>query len=421
MISNNTFGVQFITRTNKARNNGQVPMYVRISVDSRRVEISLKRCINPENWNDRRGIAKGKSDEIRALNTFLEQIRGRVAECYRELQLKKKLITADAVKNLFCGFEEKEHSLMVLFDNHNTDMKNVLEWGTLKNYFTTRRYIKEYLMTKFKTSDIFLTQLNYKFLADFELFMRAYIPKDQKLPCGQNTIMKHIERLRKVVNMAIKNDWLERDPFQKFKPSFTKTTRQFLTADELASIEMKNFKIPRLQHAKDLFVFSCYTGLAYIDVFNLSHQNLTRGIDGEYWICTSRKKTDIPVRVPLLPQPMAIIEKYKNDPRVEVSDKLLPVFTNQVLNSYLKEIADLCGIEKPLTFHIARHTFATTVTLTNGVPIETVSKLLGHTSIKTTQIYAKVIEQKVCDDMKELRLKMQISKNKIDTTVSKSI
>lgn len=410
MRTNNTFGVQFISRSNKAK-DGLLPIYARISVDGRRVEVSLKRFIHPDNWNDAKGSAKGKSEEIRNLNTYLEQIRSRLTECYQELTVKKKLVTAVAVKNLFCGFEEKEHSLMTLFDYHNVEMKTTLEWGTLKNYFTTRRYVEEYLKAHLKTSDIFLSQLNYRFLNEFEIFMKAYVPKDQKKPCGQNTIMKHIERLRKVVNMAIKNDWLDRDPFQKFQPSFIKSNRQFLTADELAAIEQKEFKILRLQHAKDMFVFSCYTGLAYIDVYELTPQNLSLGIDGEYWINTCRHKTDIPVRVPLLPPAMAIIEKYKNNPRVLESGRLLPVYANQLLNNYLKEIADFCGIEKPLSFHIARHTFATTVTLTNGVPIETVSKLLGHTSIKTTQIYAKVIEQKVSEDMRELRSKIMSSKN----------
>jgi len=417
MRTNNTFGVQFITRTNKAK-NGLRPIYARISVDSRRVEVSLKRFIHPENWNDAKGSAKGKSEEIRNLNTYLEQIRSRLTECYQQLTLKKQMVTAIAVKNLFCGFEEKEHSLMTLFDYHNVEMKTTLEWGTLKNYFTTRRYVEEYLRAHLKTSDVFLSQLNYRFLSEFERFMKAYVPKDQKKPCGQNTIMKHIERLRKVVNMAIKNDWLYRDPFQKFQPSFIKSNRQFLTADELAAIEQKEFKILRLQHAKDMFVFSCYTGLAYIDVYELTPQNLSLGIDGEYWINTCRHKTDIPVRVPLLPPAMAIIEKYKNNPRVLESGRLLPVYANQLLNNYLKEIADFCGIEKPLSFHIARHTFATTVTLTNGVPIETVSKLLGHTSIKTTQIYAKVVEQKVSEDMRSLREKITPQKHVLVSTKS---
>ncbi len=407
MRTNNTFGVQFITRSNKAK-DGLYPIYARISVDGRRVEVSLKKFIHPDNWNDAKGSAKGKSEEIRNLNTYLEQIRSRLTECYQELTVKKKLVTAVAIKNLFCGFEEKEHSLMTIFDYHNVEMKTTLEWGTLKNYFTTRRYVEEYLKAHLKTSDIFLSQLNYRFLNEFEIFMKAYVPKDQKKSCGQNTIMKHIERLRKVVNMAIKNDWLDRDPFQKFQPVFTKSNREFLTAEELAAIEQKEFKILRLQHAKDMFVFSCYTGLAYIDVYELTPKNLSLGIDGGYWINTCRHKTDIPVRVPLLPPAMAIIEKYKNSPRVLESGKLLPVYANQLLNNYLKEIADFCGIEKTLTFHIARHTFATTVTLTNGVPIETVSKLLGHTSIKTTQIYAKVIEQKVSDDINILKEKLNL-------------
>jgi integrase/recombinase XerD len=418
MKTTNTFGVVFYLRKYKAR-DGKAPIYARITVDGQRTDIALKRDIDMENnWNSAKGMAKGKSEEIRALNTYLEQVRSRLTECYQEIQIKKKLVTAEAVKNKFCGFEEKEHSLISLFDYHNTEMKTTLEWGTLKNYFTTRRYVEEYLKTHLRTSDVYLSQLNYKFLTEFERFMKAYVPKDQKLPCGQNTIMKHIERMRKVVNMAIKNDWLDRDPFQKFQPSFIKSNRQFLTADELAAIEQKEFKIIRLQHAKDMFVFSCYTGLAYIDVYELTPQNLSLGIDGGYWINTSRHKTDIPVRIPLLPKPLAIIEKYKNNPRVLASEKLLPVYSNQNLNAYLKEIADFCGIEKPLTFHIARHTFATTVTLTNGVPIETVSKLLGHTSIKTTQIYAKVIEQKVSDDMKMLKDKLS---NHMNLRTSKAI
>jgi integrase len=246
--------------------------------------------------------------------------------------------------------------------------------------------------------------------------MREHKPLQPKKPCGQNTVMKHIERLRKVVNLAIKNEWLDRDPFQKFQPVFIKSNRQYLSPDELAAIEQREFKILRLQHAKDMFIFSCYTGLAYIDVYELTPQNLSLGIDGEYWINTCRHKTDIPVRVPLLPKALAIVEKYKNHPKVLESGRLLPVYANQILNSYLKEIADFCGIEKPLTYHIARHTFATTVTLTNGVPIETVSKLLGHTSIKTTQIYAKVIEKKVSEDIRNLR---DILSNKENTGDSK--
>ncbi len=405
----NTFGIAFYLRRYKSK-DGKAPIYVRITVDGKRTDIYLKTEIDILKWNNLKGMAKGNSEENRSFNTYLERIRSRLTECYQELQLKKKLVTADLIKDMFCGLEDKEYSVITLFDYHNTVMKPTLEWGTLKNYFTTRRYMEEFIKFKFKSKDYYLSQLNYKFLTDFDLFMRAYKQKDQKRPCGQNTIMKHIERFRKVINMAIRNEWLERDPFMKFKPTFIKTSRQFLTADELSAIELKEFSIVRLQYAKDIFVFSCYTGLAYIDVFNLNQKNIVRGIDGGYWLYTSRKKTDVPVHIPLLPLPLAIIEKYKNDTRVLASGKLIPTYSNQKLNSYLSEIADLCEIDKHLTSHIARHTFATTVTLCNGVPMETVSKLLGHTSIKTTQIYAKVIEQKVSDDMNKLRKKLVVDK-----------
>jgi integrase len=409
MTTTNTFGVVVFIKRQKGRND-HAPIYARITVDGKRVELSIKKDIHMDNWNYGKGMAKGKSEEIKAFNTYLEQIRSRMVECYQQLQLKKQLITAEAVKNKFLGIEEKEHSLMSLFDYHNEEMKNILEWGTMKNYYTTKTYFQLYLKEVLHTSDIYISQLSYKFIVGYLKFMKERTPLLPKKPCGNNTVMKHIERLRKVVNLAIKNEWLDRDPFMKFQPSFIRNDRQFLTADELAAIEARDYSIVRLQHAKDMFVFSCYTGLAYIDAFNLTPQNLSLGIDGEYWITTCRKKTDQPVRIPLLPKALAIIEKYKIHPYVIAKGKLLPVYSNQKLNSYLKEIADLCGIEKPLTFHIARHTFATTVTLTNGVPIETVSKLLGHTSIKTTQIYAKVIEQKVSNDMRELRSKLSTPK-----------
>jgi site-specific recombinase XerD len=405
MVTKNSLGIMFFIRTNRGK-DGRAPIYARITIDGKPAEISIKLDVNVNNWNLSKGLAKGKGDEIRNINTILEQIRSRMVEYYQELKLKKVLVTAEAVKNKYLGIEEKEHSLMSLFDYHNEEMKNILEWGTMKNYYTTKTYFQLYLKEVLHTSDLYLSQLSYKFLVGYQKFMKERKPLLPKKPCGQTTVMKHIERLRKVVNLAIKNEWLDRDPFMKFQPSFIRNDRQFLTGEELAAIEARDYSIVRLQHAKDLFVFSCYTGLAYIDAFNLTPQNMSIGIDGGYWITTCRQKTDQPVRIPLLPKALEIIEKYKTHPFVLAKGKLLPVYSNQKLNAYLKEIADLCGIEKPLTFHIARHTFATTVTLTNGVPIETVSKLLGHTSIKTTQIYAKVIERKVSDDMSMLRTKL---------------
>lgn len=405
MQTRNTFSILFWINKSKIKND-LAPIWARVTVDGVRAEISMKRTISPEQWNAEKGLARGSKEEIKALNSYLEQMRARLISCYQDLQIERKLITAEAIKNKYLGVEEKEHSLMSLFEYHNIQLKDTLEWGTMKNYHTTRKYVQLFLKEKLKTNDIFLSQLNYKFLVDFELFVKSYQPLDHHKPCGQNTVMKHIERFRKIINIALRYEWLERDPFAQFKPSFIKTTRDCLTQEQLLSIELKEFSIERLQWVKDLFVFSSYTGLAYIDVMNLTPMNISIGIDGRKWLCTSRKKTDNEVRVPLLPKALEIIEKYRKHPKVLSQGTLLPVISNQKLNSYLKEIADLCGIEKNLTFHLARHTFATTITLTNGVPIETVSKLLGHSSIRTTQIYAKVIEKKVSEDMNILREKL---------------
>jgi site-specific recombinase XerD len=401
----NTFNILFWINKAKIK-NGQAPIWARVTVDGIRVEISIKQSINPENWNPEKGQAKGTKEDVRSLNNYIDQVRSQLFACYQKLLSDKRLVTAEAIKNMYLGKDEREHSLMTLIECHNTELKDSLEWGTMKNYHTTQKYVRLFLKEKLHTSDIFLSHLNYKFIFDFELFIKAFQPLDHHKPCGQNTVMKHIERLRKMINLAIRNEWLLRDPFAKFKSSFIKTSREFLTPGELKAIEQKQFSIARLQQVKELFIFSCYTGLSYIDVMNLTPENISIGIDSNLWLNTNRQKTNNAVRVPLLPKALDMIEKYKTHPKALAEGKLFPNISNQRLNSYLKEIADLCEIDKNLTFHFARHTFATTITLTNEVPIETVSKLLGHSSIRTTQIYAKVVEKKVQEDMNMLKQKL---------------
>ena len=404
-MNTNILSVRFFVKKYKARNN-QVPIYVRISLDGKSVDVSLKRAVALDSWSLEKGQAKGIRPEIKALNANLDQVRAEVTYAYNQLKFEGKALSPDAIKNKFCGIEPEEHSLMGLIEYHNEHLKEFLEWGTMKNYATTHKYIQKFLKEIMKAADIPLSQLSYSILVDFELFLKNLQPEGHHKPCGHNTVLKHIERLRKMINLAIRNEWLERDPFAKFQARFIRNDREFLTQEELAAIEAKETKILRLQWAKDLFVFSCYTGLAYCDVMQLTSSNISIGIDGDYWIMTSRKKTNQPVRVPLLPKAFELIEKYKSHPRALALGTVFPVLSNQKLNAYLKEIADLCGITKNLTFHLARHTFATTVTLTNGVPIETVSKMLGHTSIRTTQVYAKVIEKKISADMKILKDKL---------------
>lgn len=398
-----TFNTNFITRCSRSK-NGLLPIYCRITVDGERSEFSIKKGVNEKNWED--GKPKGNSEEIKSLSSYLKQIEAKIFERFRELLADDKLVTAETLKNAYLGIEPDRYSLMKLIEYHNTYLKDTIEWGTMKNYTTTQRYVKEFLKDKLRSSDLLLSQLSYKFIVDFEFYLRSYKPVDHHTSMGNNTVMKHIERLRKMINIAIKNEWLDRDPFAKFQARFIKNDREFLSQEELDKIENKDFKIVRLQWARDLFIFSCYTGLAYCDVMSLTSQNITRGIDGENWIMTARKKTNQAVRIPLLPKALELVEKYINHPKSLAKGTLFPNLSNQKLNAYLKEIADFCAIEKNLTFHLARHTFATTVTLTNGVPIETVSKMLGHTSIRTTQVYAKVIEKKVSEDMLELKKRL---------------
>lgn len=226
--------------------------------------------------------------------------------------------------------------------------------------------------------------------------------------------MKHIQRFRKQIKLAVELDWLKDDPFKKFTPKMEKRQREFLTEEELKSIVNLEITCERLEIVRDLFLFSCYTGIPYGDIIQLSHKNLIIGIDGNKWIAAKRNKNGVPYEIPLLDLPLSLITKYFGHARTQATSTLLPKISNQKLNSYLKEIADLCKIRKNLTFHMARHTFATTVTLSNGVPIETVSKMLGHTKLATTQIYARVIEKKVSNDMQLLRSKLKDQINQLE-------
>jgi len=410
MQSPNTFSLSFWIDSTRAKNN-EATVFARITVNSKRANISLKRKVSLSEWDSNKCKARGNKQESRLLNRYLDQVKNRVYQAHDELVKEKAFISAQSIKARFLGEDEEEYLLLTLIDYHNTQLSESLSYGTLKNYFTTQRYIKKFLTEKRKITDIYLSQLTYRFLVDFEKFLRTHVPEDHQKPMGNNTVMKHIQRLRKMVTLAYKMEWIDKDPFIKFKPHYIRKEREFLREDELQSIIEKNFEFERLELVKDLFIFSCYTGLAYIDVMKLNEDHIGIGIDGGRWIITNRQKTKNKVKIPLLPIAENLINKYRWHIKAQKTKTLFPNISNQKLNSYLKEIADACGIKKNLTFHIARHTFATTVTLSNGVPIETVSKLLGHSKIATTQIYARVIERKVSEDMSNLRVKLNKNHN----------
>ncbi|KGO85401.1 integrase [Flavobacterium rivuli WB 3.3-2 = DSM 21788] len=397
-----TFGVLFYLKKQKTSTQGKAPICARVTVNGKRTEISIKRSINANEWDERKGMAKGSRKETIELNMFLNQFKAKIINTYQQMVLTDVPIDGPAIRDKILGTNHLAPTLISLMEYHNEQQLHKLAPGTMKNYHTTQRYVKKFLMEKLYRNDVVLSQLTYKFILDFESYLFNYVPKDHQKPLNNNGIMKHIERLRKMINMAVKLDWLTKDPFASFKKHFDKVERESLNNQELVALTNKEFPIERLRNVRDMFLFSCYTGLAYIELAELTPNKIVTGIDGGLWISTSRAKTDTGVRVPLLPQAIELIDIYRDDPRVLNNSTVFPVISNQRMNGYLKEIADLCGITKTLTFHIARHTFATTVTLSNGVPIESVSKMLGHTSIRTTQIYAKVVESKLSEDMGRL-------------------
>ncbi|WP_237739822.1 site-specific integrase [Pedobacter arcticus] len=289
MRTKNTFGIHYVLRSSRG-GKGKSAIYVRIVVNKTRSEMSLKRSVAVEEWNEAKGMAKPKNDSLKALNSYLEEIRSKLTSSYQEFVLESEFVNADAVKNRFLGVEEQKHTLNSLMDYHNLHMIEVLAIGTMKNYYTTEKYLKEFVAKQFKKEDLYLTELNYEFITLFEYFLRKHQPVDHQKGMTNNGVMKHLERFRKVIRLGVKMEWLDKDPFVMFKLKFNKVERGFLTKEELFAIEDKEIKIPRIQFARDVFVFSCYTGMAYIDVMQLTPHNVIKGIDGNKWIKTLREK-----------------------------------------------------------------------------------------------------------------------------------
>ena len=395
--------ILFYSKTSKMTKDGLIPIYLRVTINGARFEQSTQRYISPDKWSIDTGRAKGNSEEARTVNHFLDTLRQKVYNYQREVIAEGEFFNLESFRKKWLGIQEKAYTLLEVFKHHNDQMFSLIgtdcSKATYGKYKTTYDHTVAFLKWKYLAQDIEITKLSYGFITDFEFYLKTQ-PK-----CNHNTTIKYLTNLRKIVNICIKNGWLVKDPFFGFKMSKKEVVRDFLSEDELQTLISKDFGNDRLNQVRDIFIFSCFTGLAYVDAKRLKRSDVAIGIDGEKWIFTKRKKTDSPTRIPLLPTVLQIMEHYKDYIQCTKNDSLLPVPSNAKLNAYLKEVADICNIKKHLTFHIARHTFATTVTLNNGVPIETVSKMLGHKSIKITQIYAKILDRRVSDDMQVLRNK----------------
>jgi integrase len=399
------YAVLFYLKKPKNYTNGPMPVYMRITVDGIPKELSTGKACEPSRWSSQANRVVGKTEESKLLNAYFDTLENQLADIHLQMTKLRLEITAQLLKLKLQGKEvDNRKYLLVEFEDHNAKMKALIGKGftlnTLKGYKTSINHIQLYIEKEYKMKDIELEKIDHTFITGFEFYLRSL--KD----CSAITTARYMKSLRKIINNALAHRWITENPFARYKNRARPKEREFLTADELQRIKDKDLTIRRIRNVRDIFVFCCYTGLSYIDVQQLKKTDIAKGVDGKLWILTSREKSDINSNIPLLPDALTIIERYADYPPSVAKGLALPVLSNQKMNSYLKEIADLCEIPKVLTFHMSRHTFATTVTLSNNVPIETVSKMLGHTNLKTTQHYAKLLDTRVSSDMALLQQRL---------------
>jgi len=393
----------FLKKPKNQKGNARY-IYLRLTVDGVSKDVATKRQWDALRWNPTAGRAIGLKEDAKALNSYLDVMCGKVYQAKKMLMDADKAVTVENLKNILTGQSEEKRMILSAFKHHNEQMKVLVGQefaaSTLMRYKTAHDHTAAFIKWKYQLDDLQVRDLDYEFVSQFAFWLKSV------RKCGHNATMKYLGNFKKIVLECMKKGWLLKDPFSGFKTNRKEVIRVALTKEELKSIENKEFETERLNHVRDIFLFSCYTGLAYVDVYQLMRSNIVTGVDGDKWIVAARQKTESAIRIPLLPAALKIMAKYEDDPKCVSKGRLLPVLTNQKMNSYLKEIADGCRINKNLTFHIARHTFATTVTLNNGVPIETVSKMLGHKSLKQTQHYAKIVDLKISADMELLKAKL---------------
>lgn len=387
----------------KKYQSGPATIYMRITVNGKRAETTTGRLCEPGRWNYQSGRANGTKEEIKAFNAYLDDLQKKIYEAHRQLTLADELITAETIRDKFLGKSEKPRLLIEIFYEHNKRMETLIDKeysrGTLSCFQTSLKHIKDFLKWKYNLTDIDIKQIDNSFIMDYDFFLRS------ERKCANNSAVKNMKNFGKIIRICIANRWLNTNPFLNYKHTMKKVDRVYLTSEELQEIADKKFATDRLSQVKDIFLFCCFTGLAFADVKRLQSRDIVKGVDSEQWITIKRQKTNTQSKIPLLPTAVKLIKRYADHPLCETTGKVFPVLSNQKMNAYLKEIADVCGINKQITFHIARHTFATTVTLLNGVPIESVSKMLGHTNIRITQHYAKILDIKVGADMAAIKHK----------------
>lgn len=400
----NSFGAIFFLKTPK-KNEIQRTVYLRITVDGIPKEISTKRKWDVARWNQKSERATGSKEDAKSLNYFLDSLSNRISNYRTELINNDQTITAQKLIDFVRGKNVSKVKVLQEFQLHNDEMlalvkKEEYAYGTYERYTTARSHVAEFINYKYGREDLEFRELNYEFVKDYELYLKTV------RNCSNNTALKYIANFKTIVLRAIAKDIIPTDPFKMFKSKKTKCNKKPLSSEELERLENKLFSSERLSVIRDIFVFQCYTGLAYIDAYQLKPADIKNGIDGSLWIMTSRQKSKSKTDIPLLPQAIEIIERYKNHPLCIERGSVLPVKSNQKMNEYLKEIAIICNLSGELNTHKARRTFGSTVTLKNGVPIHVVKEMMGHYSVKQTEEYAITEQESISLEMQQLREKL---------------
>ena len=392
-----TFGLLFYIRRDKTNKKGEAPVFMRLTINGERADASIKRFIEPHAWNSAKGKANEKSRGGKDLNLYLDAISANILRIQRDLELDKKEVSAQIILNRYLGKEQSDrHTLMEVFRAHNEKCRALsgisLAPGTVIRYETTLRLTEEFLQKNYKKEDCYLDEVTNQFIEDFEFFLKTV------RRCCHNTTSKYLMNFKKIVRIALAKGWMKKDPFAQIRFHLDPVEREFLEKQELKAMLNKEITITRLAQVRDIFCFCCLTGLAFTDVQQLKAEHLVADIHGKIWIRKARQKTKNMCNIPLLDEAQKIIDRYRDHPYCQTHGVLLPVCSNQKMNSYLKELADICGIRKNLSTHCARHTFAT-LTLASGATIDNVAKMLGHANVNMTRRYAKVLDSSIMRDM----------------------
>ena len=396
-VKRNTLSVLFIIKKSKLLKNGEAPICMRITVNKRVAEVMIKRSIPVDLWNQKKECSKGKDRVATELNHYINTVRAKILQIHRELEIDNKTITADIIKDCFYGRDKVQRSLLEVYAKHNEKCRALIgkEYteSTVTKFDTSINRLKEHIRSCYHRDDMMLVELDGQFIRDFDFWLKT----DKH--CQNNSALKHLKNLKKVVRIALANDWIKKDPFYGIHFKQEEVNVEFLSREELDVLMNKGFTIKRLEQVRDIFVFCCFTALAFVDVQQLSREHLIKDNNGTLWIRKARQKTNQMCNIPVLSIPQRILRKYEDNAECIKKGVLLPVISNQRMNAYLKEIVDLCSITKRLTTHVARHTAATVVFLANDVSMENVSKILGHSNIRMTQHYAKVLDSSIMRDM----------------------